>query len=212
VWFEHRPDSAVSVRSVVGAGDCFVAFLAMCMCHSVDIRRAVAIAFEACSVYVGEQHNRPLHPYRLNKSKFVDPRMLVDRDFSLSFANGCFDILHPGHIELLSYAKSRADRLAVALNTDASVDRQGKSHPRVNDLAYRKKMVAALECVDFVLEFDEDTPESIIRAVFPDVLVKGSDWPSPVGADLVREVCAFGLVGGYSTTEIIRKIGDIAHR
>jgi len=207
--FEHRPQSPVSARSVIGAGDCFVAFLAMCMCHSIDIRRAVSIAFEACSVYVSNDENRPLYPYQIADTKFIDPRMLACRDFSLAFSNGCFDVLHPGHVELLSYAKSRADALVVALNTDESVALQNKSHPLVNDLSYRKSMVAALGCVDFVLDFAEPTPYEIIKRVMPDVLVKGSDWPDPVGSDLVREVCSFGLVGGHSTTEVIRKIVSV---
>ena len=206
VLFENKPAFVNRARSVVGAGDCFVAFLAMCMCHSIDIRRAVAIAFEACSLYVQEPHNIPIYPYQIESSKFVDPRNLIARDFSLSFANGCWDILHPGHVELLEYAKSKADRLAVALNSDESVRRQAKSHPLVNNLEFRKKMIASLECVDFVLEFNEDTPYELIRKIRPDVLVKGSDWLDPVGSDIVGEVCSFDLVGGYSTTGIIEKI------
>lgn len=212
VWFEHRPEIKKAPRSVVGAGDAFVAFLAMCMAHSIDIRRAVEIAFGACSLYVEEPRNRPLHPYQIAPSKCVDPRILEKRDFSLAFANGCWDILHPGHVEMLKFARSKADGLVVALNSDDSVIRQGKSHPLVNDLAYRKAMVASLGCVDFVVDFSEDTPYEIIKKIRPEVLVKGSDWPDPVGSDLVSEVHSFGLVGDYSTTEIIRKIGDMTHR
>lgn len=206
VPFEYRPKSSAIPRSVVGAGDCFVAFLAMCMCHSIDIRRAVTIAFEACSLYVQEPYNRPIHPYQIEPSKFVDPRNLIGRDFSLAFANGFWDILHPGHVELLKFARSKADRLAVALNSDESARRQGKSHPLINDLTYRKSMIASLGCVDFVLDFSEDTPYELIKKIRPDVLVKGSDWTNPVGSDLVPEVHSFGLVGGHSTTKIIDKI------
>jgi D-beta-D-heptose 7-phosphate kinase/D-beta-D-heptose 1-phosphate adenosyltransferase len=210
VWFEHRPAFRKAPRSVVGAGDAFVAFLAMCMAHSIDIRRAVEIAFKACSLYVEEPHNRPLYPYQIAPSKCVDPRILQKRDFSLAFCNGCFDVLHPGHMELLKFARSKADGLVVALNSDESVRRQGKSHPLINSLGYRKSMIAALECVDFVLDFEEDTPYELMKKVMPDVLVKGSDCPDPVGSDLVQEVCSFGLVGGHSTTESIRKISRIA--
>lgn len=212
VPFEHRPNSPSEARSVVGAGDCFVAFLAMCMSHSIDIRRAVAIAFEACTLYVQEPYNSPIYPYQIEPSKSVDPRNLVVRDFSLAFSNGCFDIIHPGHVELLKFARSKADRLAVALNSDDSVRRQGKSHPLINDLAYRKSMVAALGCVDFVLEFDEDTPYELIKKVKPDVLVKGSDWPDPIGSDLVGEVHSFPIEGGYSTSGIIEKIAALKPR
>lgn len=205
-WFEYRPESRADTVSVVGAGDAFVAFLAMCMAHSIDIKKAVDIAFKACSVYVGKRRNRPVFPYEIEESKFVRPDSLTKRDFTLSFANGCFDILHPGHLELLQFAKGKCDRLAVALNSDSSVARQRKSHPIVNDLSHRSKMIAALGCVDFVLHFDDDTPYDLIKKIRPEVLVKGSDWVDPVGSDIVREVCSFGLVRGYSTTEAIEKI------
>lgn len=206
VWFEHRPTFKKAPRSVVGAGDAFIAFLAMCMAHSIDIRRAVEISFEACSLYVDEPRNRPLYPYQISPSKCVDPRMLIKRDFSLAFTNGCFDILHPGHLELLKFARSKADGLVVALNSDESVRRQKKSHPLINSLGYRKSMVEALGCVDFVVDFNEDTPYELIKKVAPDVLVKGSDWTDPVGSDLVAEVHSFGLVDDHSTTSIIEKI------
>lgn len=205
-WFEHRPHRATATRSVVGAGDCFVAFLAMCMAHSIDIRRASEISFEASSIYVGRRYNRPVYPYEVAKTKFLDPRLLAERDFVLAFANGCFDLLHPGHVELLKFAKSRADKLVVALNSDASVLKQGKGHGLVNSLENRKAMVSALECVDFVIEFNEDTPYEIISKIRPDVLVKGSDHPNPVGSDIVREVAHFSLLEGYSTTSLIEKI------
>jgi len=205
-WFEYRPSFKKTPRSVVGAGDTFIAFLAMCMAHSIDIRRAVEIAFEACSVYVDKPHNEPVHPTQILSSKLIDPRLLAKRNFSLSFTNGCFDILHPGHLELLKFAKSKSDRLVVALNSDKSVANQKKSHPMINDLSVRKTMLSALEFVDFVVDFDEDTPYEVIKTIKPDVLVKGSDWPNPIGADLVKEVCSFGVFGEYSTTSIIEKI------
>jgi D-beta-D-heptose 7-phosphate kinase/D-beta-D-heptose 1-phosphate adenosyltransferase len=112
---------------------------------------------------------------------------------------------------MLAFAKGRADRLVVALNSDASVAMQKKPHPMVNGLSFRSEMVLALECVDFVLSFDEETPYDLIKVVRPDILVKGSDWPNPVGSDIVKEVCSFGLVGGHSTTEIIRRISSLNH-
>lgn len=206
VWFEHRPSFRKTARSVVGAGDAFVAFLAMCMAHAIDIRKAVEIAFEACSLYVDKPYNSPLHPYQITSSKIVDPRILARRDFSLAFANGCFDILHPGHVELFKFAKSKADALVVAVNSDDSVIRQRKSHGLINSSDFRKTMLSALEHVDFVVEFDEDTPYEVMKKIMPEVLVKGSDWPNPVGSDLVPEVHSFGLVGGHSTTSLIDKI------
>jgi len=96
--------------------------------------------------------------------------------------------------------------LIFALNSDESAGRQGKNHPLINSLEYRKSMVGALECVDFVVDFAEDTPYELISRIRPEVLVKGSDWPNPVGSDLVPEIHSFGLVGGHSTTSLIEKI------
>lgn len=205
-WFEYRPDVKKNARSVVGAGDCFIAFLAMCMAHSIDIKKAVGLAFDACSVYVNNIYNYPLYPYHLEKSKFIFPRTLSKRDFTLSFANGCFDILHPGHIELLKFAKSKSDKLVVALNSDKSAMNQNKSHNLVNDIEYRKTMISSLEFVDYVVVFNEETPYEVIKQIKPDVIVKGSDWSNPVGSDIAKEVCLFDRVGDYSTTNIIKKI------
>jgi D-beta-D-heptose 7-phosphate kinase/D-beta-D-heptose 1-phosphate adenosyltransferase len=204
-WFEYRPLLEKRAKSVIGAGDCFVAFLAMCMAHSIDIKKAVEIAFEACSVYVDNLYNAPIHPYQIS-DKFINPKNLFKRNFSLVFTNGCFDILHPGHIKLLQFAKTKADKLVVALNSDESVRKQKKNHPLVNNLDYRKLMISSLECVDFVVHFEEDTPYELIDTIRPDVLVKGSDWPVPVGSDIVPEHYSFDIIENYSTSSIIEKI------
>ena len=205
-WFEYKPSVKKTPRSVVGAGDAFIAFLSMCMAHSIDIRKAVEISFDACSLYVEKAYNTPLHPYQIASSKFADPRIFTKRDFTLAFTNGCFDILHPGHVELLKFAKSKADKLVVALNSDESVKRQNKPHNLVNTLEYRKTMISALECVDFVVSFDEDTPREIMNVICPEVLVKGSEYADPVGSEIVGEVCSFPMVSGHSTTSLINKI------
>jgi D-beta-D-heptose 7-phosphate kinase/D-beta-D-heptose 1-phosphate adenosyltransferase len=207
-WFEYRPSFLKNARSVVGAGDCFIAFLAMGMAHSIDIKKSIEIAFEACSLYVDKPYNSPVYPYQISP-KITDPRNLIERDFSLSFTNGCFDILHPGHIKMLEFAKSKADKLVVALNSDESARRQGKSHPLINDLEHRKLMISSLQCVDFVLSFSEDTPYELIKNIKPDVLVKGSDWPNPIGSDIVPEVHSFGLFENHSTTSIIEKLSKL---
>ena len=205
-WFEYKPSVKKTPRSVVGAGDAFIAFLSMCMAHSIDIRKAVEISFDACSLYVEKAYNTPLHPYQIASSKFADPRIFTKSDFTLAFTNGCFDILHPGHVELLKFAKSKADKLVVALNSDESVKRQNKPHNLVNTLEYRKTMISALECVDFVVSFDEDTPREIMNVICPEVLVKGSEYADPVGSEIVGEVCSFPMVSGHSTTSLINKI------
>lgn len=205
-WFEYKPAVKKTPRSVVGAGDAFIAFLSMCMAHSIDIRKAVEISFDACSLYVDKAYNSPLHPHQIAPSKFVDPRIFTKRDFTLTFTNGCFDILHPGHVELLKFAKSKADKLVVALNSDESVKRQNKPHKLVNNLEYRKTMISALEYVDFVVSFDEDTPREIMNVMCPEVLVKGSEYADPVGSEIVGEVFSFPMVSGHSTTSLINKI------
>jgi D-beta-D-heptose 7-phosphate kinase/D-beta-D-heptose 1-phosphate adenosyltransferase len=209
-WFEYRPESRSEPVSVIGAGDCFVALLAMCMAHSIDIRRAVEIAFEGCSSYIKRSFNAPISPVDLESGKIVSRSSLVGRDFRLAFTNGCFDILHPGHVALLEFAKSKADKLVVALNSDESVRRQNKSHALVNDLDARKAVVASLGCVDYVVDFDEETPERLIERLRPEVLVKGSDWPNPVGSQFAGEVCLFDKVGKHSTSSMIEKIRSMA--
>jgi D-beta-D-heptose 7-phosphate kinase/D-beta-D-heptose 1-phosphate adenosyltransferase len=130
------------------------------------------------------------------------------------FTNGCFDIVHRGHVEYLTKAKALGDVLLVGMNTDASVQRlKGPQRPVVSqdDRAF---VLAALRAVDYVCLFDEDTPYNLIKAVVPDVLVKGSDWAidSIVGKDIVEaaggKVQTIDYVPNRSTTNIIQKIAD----
>ena len=134
------------------------------------------------------------------------------RGKTIVFTNGCFDILHIGHVKYLKAAKSKGDILIVGLNADRSVRRlKGPSRP-LTPQNERAQILAALECVDFVVLFNEDTPERLIRMLQPDVLVKGGDWPLDkiVGADIVRakkgRVLAIPYVKNRSTTGLIHKI------
>lgn len=129
------------------------------------------------------------------------------------FTNGCFDILHRGHVEYLQQAAALGDRLIIAVNSDASVRRQGKSADRpLNDEQSRAKVLAALRGIDAVTIFEEDTPLGLIEAVMPDVLVKGGDWSVDriVGSAVVRAnggtVHSLKLVEGFSTTALVEKI------
>ncbi|HSW49847.1 MAG TPA: adenylyltransferase/cytidyltransferase family protein [Bryobacteraceae bacterium] len=127
------------------------------------------------------------------------------------FTNGCYDILHPGHIRLLEKARSLGDVLILALNTDASVRRlKGPSRPLIPE-GDRITMAVALEAVDAVTLFDEDTPRELIAAVLPDILIKGADWAHFIaGREEVEaaggEVLALPLEPGYSTTGIVDEI------
>jgi D-glycero-beta-D-manno-heptose 1-phosphate adenylyltransferase len=132
---------------------------------------------------------------------------------SIIFTNGCFDILHLGHIDYLSKARDMGRRLIVGVNTDSSVKRLGKGDSRpINDETSRSMIIASLQFVDAVILFDEDTPYELIKAIEPDVLVKGADYTidKVVGADIVMErggkVELIEYLEGYSTTNIEKKI------
>ncbi|MGH7897943.1 MAG: D-glycero-beta-D-manno-heptose 1-phosphate adenylyltransferase [Candidatus Binatia bacterium] len=132
---------------------------------------------------------------------------------TIVFTNGCFDLLHPGHVRTLAAAKRLGDRLVVALNSDESVKRLGKGHDRpILEQNERAEVIAALAAVDYVTIFEEDTPLEVIKAVAPDVLVKGGDWTPEmvVGAEWVKgqggRVESAPYHAGVSTTELIRRI------
>ena len=127
------------------------------------------------------------------------------------FTNGCYDVLHPGHIRLLEAARSLGDVLILALNTDSSVQRlKGPNHPLISQ-DQRAELAAALAAVDAVTFFDEDTPRELIAAVLPDILIKGADWAHFIaGREEVEaaggQVLALPLEPGYSTTGILEQI------
>ncbi len=130
----------------------------------------------------------------------------------LVFTNGCFDILHVGHVRYLNQARALGDALVVAINSDRSVrEIKGNGRPIVNE-SERAEVLAALACVDFVVLFDDPTPQNIIDAIVPDILVKGADWSLSeiVGRDTVEQaggvVLNIPLVEGSSTTNIIQKV------
>jgi D-beta-D-heptose 7-phosphate kinase/D-beta-D-heptose 1-phosphate adenosyltransferase len=130
------------------------------------------------------------------------------------FTNGCFDLLHPGHIRSLEHARSLGDALVVGLNSDASVRQlKGEGRPVIPERE-RAEILGALECVDGVVIFGDLTPQRVIAALLPDVLVKGGDWPGDqiVGREEVEaaggRVVSVPVVPGYSSTEILKKIRD----
>lgn len=132
------------------------------------------------------------------------------------FTNGVFDLLHPGHVDVLVAARAEGDALVVGVNSDASVRRlKGPTRPAC-DQGARATMLAALECVDAVVVFDEDTPIDLVVAIQPDVIVKGGDYQpdTVVGADVVAKrggrVVIVPLLAGYSTTSTIARLQEIA--
>ena len=132
---------------------------------------------------------------------------------AIVFTNGCYDVLHPGHVDLLRRAAAEGDILVLGVNSDASVRRQNKGVERpINAFAARAFVLAHLASVSYVVEFDEDTPERLIAVIEPDVLIKGGDWPvqSIAGRTAVEarhgRVLSLPLLAGYSTTGLLEKI------
>lgn len=126
------------------------------------------------------------------------------------FTNGVFDLLHPGHVQLLEAAAALGDRLVVAVNSDASARRLGKSGPKrpFNKLKDRCRVLAALGCVDAVVSFSEDTPERLLSRLRPDILVKGADYkPHEVaGRQYAKKLALLKLKRGYSTTGLLKRL------
>jgi D-beta-D-heptose 7-phosphate kinase/D-beta-D-heptose 1-phosphate adenosyltransferase len=126
------------------------------------------------------------------------------------FTNGCFDILHAGHIRYLSEAKKLGDLLVIGLNSDSSISRIKPGRPIIPE-QQRAEVLSALEMIDYISLFDEETPYELIKEMMPDVLVKGADWKKEdiVGSDLVKDVRTIPFVEGISTSDIMNKIKKI---
>jgi rfaE bifunctional protein nucleotidyltransferase chain/domain len=149
----------------------------------------------------------------MDREAFLPVRRALPPGFRLVFTNGCFDILHPGHLDLLSRARDLGDGLVLGLNSDASVRSLGKSPERpLNPLTERAFVLAGLSCVDFVVPFAQSTPLELIRAIGPEVLVKGGDWDVSriVGREEVEAaggaVHSLPLLPGFSTTGLVGRI------
>jgi len=162
---------------------------------------------------VTSEHGDPLHPAVLTLEELIlqfGPGKRNGR--RVVFTNGCFDLLHPGHIKLLEAAREMGDALVVGINSDDSVRTlKGPSRPIIPDQE-RAEVLANLECVDAVIVFNELTPQKTVAALLPDILVKGGDWPGNqiVGREEVEaaggKVALIDVVEGHSTTEILRRM------
>lgn len=204
-FFCYSPEKKVEVESVIGAGDCFCAFFAMAVGHGFTIPEAAQIAWDAGAIYVQRKMNRPIIPAELCADGIVEPADLCSRDFKLAMTNGCFDVLHKGHMETLKFAKSKGDKLVVALNSDESIKRlKGANRPMV-PLEQRMAVMSCLKFVDFVVFFEEDTPANLIDLIKPDVLVKGASYHvnEIIGADIVPEVYIAPMIDGISTSKLL---------
>lgn len=226
----HFKSVALQVADVSGAGDTMVSFLAMGMAAGIGISRSVQFANIASGIVCGK-----LGTATVNASEFLEsfknateetaPEKVLDREeladiltqarasgSRIVFTNGCFDLLHAGHIESLQKSKSFGDILVVALNSDASVKRLNKGTNRpLQSEEDRARIMAALSCVDYVTIFDEETPLELILKLRPDVLVKGGDYSVATIAG-AKDVLGWGgrvelipLVPGRSTTSLVEK-------
>jgi D-beta-D-heptose 7-phosphate kinase/D-beta-D-heptose 1-phosphate adenosyltransferase len=221
-----KPTVAREVYDVTGAGDTVIASLGYCLAQNMNIEKAIEFSNLAAGVVVGKLGSATatldeIETYKssLHKSSIESHIKTFDEITSLVktlkkshnrivFTNGCFDILHRGHVSYLDKAKSFGDVLILGLNSDASVKRlKGESRP-INNEEDRSYILAALESVDYVVIFDEDTPYELIKLVEPDVLVKGADYEGKevVGSDIAKEVKLVTFVDGKSTTQTISKI------
>ena len=221
------PTVAKEVYDVTGAGDTVLSALGYAATKGKDLKEAAKFANYAAGVVVGkvgsatatineiEEYKKSLHQQSSEDfiKDFESIKNLVDnlkqKDKTIVFTNGCFDILHLGHVKYLESAKNMGDVLIVGLNSDASVKRlKGETRP-INPQYDRAYLLAALECVDYVVIFDEDTPYELIKIVQPDILVKGGDYryQNVVGSDIAKEVRFVDFIDGKSTTGIINRIG-----
>lgn len=201
-YFTYCPNQKVEVVSVIGAGDSFASFLTVALLQGFTIQEATAIAYEAGSIYVQRRDNPLVKPIELLKEKSVSPTALLNEP-NLIFTNGCFDFgLTKAHVELLKYAKSLGGKLVVGINSDWSVaENKGSTRP-IMPLEERIAVLSALECVDFVVSFNEKTPYELIKKLNPKKIVKGGDYrPEDVVGNDLAEVVIFPLVDSCSTTE-----------
>ena len=209
------PSQKQMVFDVTGAGDVVTSYISYFFRRNFPFNQILYFANKAASIkverfgnsFVGVDEVLNKQGKEINKSDFLK----ISFDKKVVFTNGCFDILHAGHIDLLQKAKELGDILVVGLNTDESIKSiKGDKRP-INKLDYRIKMLSSIQCVDYIIVFDEETPLDLIEAIKPDVLVKGGDYQIDdiVGAEIVRSnggrVLTMPFVYNISTTEIINK-------
>lgn len=227
----HLPTQAKEVYDVTGAGDTVISVLATAIADGRPLEEACYLANAAAGIVVGKLGTSTVSPSELEQAihqraetgfgvvSESELKTIVKqsktRGEKIVMTNGCFDILHPGHVSYLENARKLGDRLIVAVNTDESVKRlKGESRP-INDLDARMAVLAGLASVDWVVPFGEDTPQRLIGEILPDLLVKGGDYkPEEIAGS--QEVWANGgdvrvlnFENGCSTTNVIKKIQSL---
>jgi len=226
----HLPTHAQEIYDVTGAGDTVIAVLGLALASGHDFPEAMMLANLAAGLVVAKPgtatvsmgeiytalHSDTLLEYGISTAEDLAKLVVMakNKGEKIVFTNGCFDLLHAGHVAYLEEARKLGDRLIVAVNSDASVSRlKGPSRP-INALDKRMQVLAGLQSVDWVVPFEEDTPAEIIACLMPDILVKGGDYKTEeiAGADTVLaaggEVKVLSFVDGVSTTAMVRSILD----
>jgi len=224
--FRSYPTVAREVFDVTGAGDTVIASLGFALAAKQEIDSAAILANLAAGVVVGKIGSATTsfeeiirYESSLNKSKSDEHikelheikkliREIKNKKKSIVFTNGCFDILHSGHVRYLEKSKSYGDVLIVGLNSDESVKRLKGDERPVNSQDDRAYILASLECVDYVVIFTEDTPIDLIKTIKPDILAKGADYKGKkvVGDNIAKEIKLVEYIDGKSTSAIIEKI------
>lgn len=215
------------VFDVTGAGDTTIAYLAACMMNGFEMKDAVNIANYAAGIQVSKVGTssvywKEIRDYLASEEDAITHKILTgkaietfredNRDKKIVFTNGCFDILHIGHLRYMQEAARLGDILVIGLNSDSSVRKLKGSERPINNQDDRAELLSALEFVDYVIIFDEDTPYNLIRKIQPDILVKGGDYNTDnvVGRDIVEarggSLKLLPFIEGKSTTSIINKI------
>ena len=224
----HFPAEAAEVFDVSGAGDTVIAALSLALSAGIDVLSAVRLANVAAGISVAKVGTAKVRPEELREAlqpstgarrKIVSLAAVAEaaerwrqRGWRVGFTNGCFDLLHPGHVHILEQARANCDRLIVGLNADSSIRKlKGPSRP-IQDERARSTVLASLTTVDLVCLFEDDTPLALIEAIRPEVLIKGADYTveTVVGGTLVQSwggrVMLAELLPGHSTTATVAKL------
>lgn len=216
--FVENSGTDIPIHDVTGAGDVVTAIITLLLANKYSFPEILRLSNKAAQYKVSQ-----LGTGRVSLKKVIDgfPKLVDDIDDIISkrnnrsivFTNGCFDVLHAGHIDLLTKAKQYGDVLVVGLNSDSSISGNKGTHRPVNQFENRVAVLSALECVDFIVKFDEPTPINLITDLRPDVLVKGGDYThdSIVGADFVEnnggKVIIVPITVPTSSTNILKQMG-----
>ena len=222
----HSPTTTKEVFDVSGAGDTVLAVVAACLPNNIDEKKVLALANKAAGKVIAKIGTGAIsikelteNAINLPKSKILDIKSLCmkikkdkNKGLKIGFTNGCFDILHYGHIDYLEKSKKHCDKLIVAINSDKSVKNlKGKKRP-INDQVKRSRILSSLQCCDYIIVFNEKTPLSIIKKIRPDLITKGGDYKNKkiAGESEVKKwggsVLKLEFIQGFSSSNLISKL------